>query len=584
MATFLDSLGLGESKIDVYVTVSFANGMEMATLDSRGNISTYAQLPIDYNDTKREILSYDKFKQNLEELFNNSNINEKKANIHLSLPSVWFGLKEGIPLMFDDEAIENIIIGELDQTYIFKRSDPEIAWFEAYSSSGAELRSVFYTAIQKEVILKINDIVEELGAKLVSIGNELIADVRGLLATGIASQQMNDPDCSWSLMVINNSGYQLINFQGKKMMEYFEEPLPIKSYEGEEIYNAIANSVQIGLMNSPSSSLIILSQTDLVSAEILTKGIQFSGPISFAEDNKYKKDPFVELSLDILQEDQLKVSLHLIGSVVPASVLPYNVNFLSEQEGIQAEVSIDIPIGNGQIIKLTPKLALIISAIIGVILCSLTGLGFVAIHASDSKLQTQVTELETQIKDLDEELAKYEKGSTSSAFDSVAQIEKVLKYNRAKIMAYASLGESVPKNLYLTYFMTGDDGLINIKGYANSVEDVYVFFKNLKDSLIESNLRLSKLNLKSGSLDNVLNSSESSIDNAPYLFEITNMNDNQMSSFAGALADKAKDASANNAAAGAANQPAANQPAAAPAAAPAKPAPSSEPSAQEEDY
>jgi hypothetical protein len=66
-------------------------------------------------------------------------------------------------------------------------------------------------------------------------------------------------------------------------------------------------------------------------------------------------------------------------------------------------------------------------------------------------------------------------------------------------MAYAALGESIPKDIYLTYFMTTDDGKINIKGCADSVEDVYVFFKNLKDSLIESKLRLSKLDLKAGS-------------------------------------------------------------------------------------
>lgn len=46
-------------------------------------------------------------------------------------------------------------------------------------------------------------------------------------------------------------------------------------------------------------------------------------------------------------------------------------------------------------------------------------------------------------------------------------------------MAYAALGESIPKDIYLTYFMTTDDGKINIKGCADSVEDVYVFFKNL---------------------------------------------------------------------------------------------------------
>lgn len=54
---------------------------------------------------------------------------------------------------------------------------------------------------------------------------------------------------------------------------------------------------------------------------------------------------------------------------------------------------------------------------------------------------------------------------------------KSFENNRTKIQVYAALGQFIPKNLYLTYFITGDDGLINIKGCADSVEDVYVFFK-----------------------------------------------------------------------------------------------------------
>ena len=98
-------------------------------------------------------------------------------------------------------------------------------------------------------------------------------------------------------------------------------------------------------------------------------------------------------------------------------------------------------------------------------------------------------------------------------------------------MAYAALGESIPKDLYLTYFITGDDGLIAIKGCADTVEDVYVFFKNLKDSLVDSNLRVSNLGLRSGSLDKVVNETISPFDSAPYIFEITNMTDSQLQSY-----------------------------------------------------
>ena len=101
-------------------------------------------------------------------------------------------------------------------------------------------------------------------------------------------------------------------------------------------------------------------------------------------------------------------------------------------------------------------------------------------------------------------------------------------------MAYSALGDSVPKNLYLSYFMTGDDSYVDIQGYANTVEDVYVFFQNMKDSLIDSKLRLSKLDLKTSSLEDVIENSPNAY-NSPYVFEITNMDEGQLSSFMNAL-------------------------------------------------
>ena len=238
------------------------------------------------------------------------------------------------------------------------------------------------------------------------------------------------------------------------------------------------------------------------------------------------------MGLNIIPEDQIKVSLHAIGSTAPAGILSEDVNFLEAagQKATQSDV-IEIPIGNGKVIKLTPIKATIIAALLLVILLAPLGGAYLITSNMYSSAQQKSSELDTQITSLDEQLKQYEAKDGKQQFDPMAEIERVLKNNRTKIMAYAALGESIPKNLYLTYFMTGDDGVIDIKGCADSVEDVYVFFKNLKDSLVESKLRLNKLDLKNGSLDSVVNSNVSTIDTAPYVFEITNMSEDQLSAF-----------------------------------------------------
>lgn len=547
VSNILDSLGLGGGGVNVYLTVSPACGLEMAVVDGHGGIKSYAHVPLEYNEAQREIANYDEFKSAIETLFQMRNVNPKKANVHLSLPTVWFGLKEGIPLLLDDTAITNMVIGELEQTYVFKRKDPIPYWFDASASTNSDSRNVFYTAIQADVVEKIKAILTEMGSALVSVNCSLFSHLKGLYVTGYATEQMDNDSNSWSLMIVNNSGYQMLGMQGKRILEFFEEPLPLKSYEGEEIYSAIENSAQIALMSTPSSSLVIISETDLVSAEILSKRLQFGGTLIPVEDNQFRKEPLMEMSLNIVPEDQIKVSMHSIGSVAPDLVVPEVVDFLaaSGQKAAKIEV-LEIPIGNGKVIALTPTKAIVVAAVVFAVVLGPIGLGHMFVQNMNNQALEKSSNLDTQITDLDNQIKQYEAKDGEVQFDPLAEIEKVLKFNRTKIMAYAALGESIPKDLYLTYFMTGDDGVIDIKGCADSVEDVYVFFKNLKDSMTESKLRLSKLDLKSGSLDKIVTSTISTIDNAPYVFEITNMNETQLKSFMDKLTAPKKDENKDN--------------------------------------
>lgn len=515
-------LGMGGGRKDIYVSVSPACGLEILEIDNSGAIRTYAQAPLEYNDAQREIASYDAFKNTLLELLQSRNIDPAKINVHLNLPTVWFGLKEGIQLLLDDNAITNIVIGELEQSYIFKRKNPVPFWFDAQVSTNTDSRSVFYTAVQEEVIEQLKEILTSIGATLVSVGSSLFSDLKGLYVTALAREQMENDGHSWTLMVVNNSGYQLLSLQGKRLLEYYEEPMPLKAFEGEEVYSEIENSVQIALMSSPSSSLVIISETDLVSAEILKERLQFAGQTIVVEDNQYRKEPLANFGLNVLPDDQVKVSLSAYGSAAPSALINNDVNFLGATEVVEVATFM------GMTPPVATVLALIVLAVIG-------GLSFFGASATEKMVadeQGKAIEIENQLTTIQSEIEQLEGAKDGQVvFDPVDEISKTLRNNRVKIMAYAALGESIPKDLYLTYFITGDNGLIAIKGCADSVEDVYVFFKNLKDSLVDSNLRVSNLGLRSGSLDKVVNETISPFDSAPYIFEITNMTDSQLQSY-----------------------------------------------------
>lgn len=535
MSNFLDSLGF-TSGIDVYVTISSTNWLEMAVLEPGGNgIKHYFREALEYDEAKREIADYEDFKNKLNKLFQACGVVASKANVYFSLPTIWFGYKDNLPLMVDEEALKNIVIGELEQTFIFKRQDPVPLWFDA-PSVDSDTKSVFYTAIQSEAMTSIANAFKELGANLLSIDCSLFADLRGLIAVG-PGQDLIDSGQQWSLMIVNNSGFQLFGLQGNDFLEYYEEPLPIKSYEGEEIYSAIDNAAQIALMSSLSSTLVIISETDLVSAEILGSRLQFNGQMITVEDNKYRTTPLAEICTTLKTEKQSQVSLHLLGRLANDEMFPIFANFLTLVDGYTRSDILEIPLGNDKMLVLTPPKAMLWSlAILAIVVIPLSVLWFGS-TALNNKYMNELEELKIKVSNIDTQLEQYDV-KDGPKFDPIDQIEKVIMNNRMKIMAFSALGDSIPQNLYLNYFMTGASGFIDVQGCADSVDDVYLFYQNLKDSLAGSNLRLSKLDLKSESIDQVINGGGGSLDSAPYVFEITNMDESQLTSFMNTLTGK----------------------------------------------
>ncbi len=544
MANFLDSLGFS-GNTNVYVTISPTNWLEMAVLEQDGSaIKNYAREQLEYDEAKRKIADYEEFKSKLHKLFQACGVVASKANVFFSIPTVWFGYKDGLPLIVDDEALKNIVIGELEQTFIFKKEDPIPMWFDA-PSIDSDTRGIFYTAIQADDLNSIGTAFKELGASLIGLDCSLFSDLRSLIAIGPGAELV-DSGQQWSLMFVNNSGFQLFSLQGNNFTEYYEEPLPIKSYEGEEIYSAIDNAAQIALMSSNSSTLVIISETDLVSAEILGSRLQFNGKMITVEDNKYRTTPLHDVCMSLKTEKQSQVSLHLIGRLVNDDLFPINANFLTQVSGYARNDILEIPLSGDKILVLTPQKAMLWSlAFLAIVVIPLAVVFFVSSMLSNKYLNN-LEELKTQVANVDNELRQYDVAKDDGPkFDPKTQIEKVLKNNRLKIMAFSSLGDSVPKNLYLNYFMTGNSGFVDVQGCSDTVEDVYVFYQGLKDSLIETKLRLNKLDLKSESVDDVINGAGSG--SSPYIFEITNMDEGQLSSFMESLRNKGNDDKAKDA-------------------------------------
>lgn len=538
----LSQLGLGASKDIVYLSVSPGVGLELIQLDvSTKTVKNYSYRPLEYNESLREIANIEEFRTAVEELFSELKIN-LKSNVVLNLPMVLFGSTD-LPLLLADDAVTEALTSEVEQSYIFKRYEPVVSWCDASNTQSGDSRKLFYSAIQKNSIDEIKNVLTELGINLVGVEMSLTSLLKSLAFTGLAEEQMKD-NVSWNLMLINPNGYAICSMVGKNIVEYYEEPLAIKSFEGDEIYNAINASAQITLMSYPASHLYIISGTDMVSAELLAKRIHIDGIINYYDNNDFKKDNPIPVGLDVLEDAAHRITLEAIGIAAGNAVsMPVKFNFLttSSDSGIDdPNEPFHVELGSHEF-DISPNAARNLSLLVSILLVLPVLAVFLIVPMIGKQKQAQLDEINSKLEQTNNEIKRIqEEQNRLNDFDANAEIKKVLGDNRAKLMAYTALGESVPKKLWITYFIAQGDGKFDIKGDCENVEDIYTFYKNMKDSLINTKLRLHKLEMKTNSVDEAV-----TIDpNMPtdYQFEITNMSDAEVNAIVPAAAQDAKNA------------------------------------------
>lgn len=518
------------TKITIGVSVTPGVGLEMIEIDrTTKTINKYGCKPLEYNYSTREIVDFMEFQTALNDLFEELHI-PKKSNVILNMPNVQFGIIS-LPLLLTDEAITNAIISEVEQSYIFKRQEPVVSWVEVSSNVDTENRVLAYTAIQQGTIDAIKTVFEETGCTLTAIETSYASLLKTLFYTEKTLEQMKD-NVTWNLMIIGQNSYSLFSMVGKKIVDYYEEPLALKSFIDDEIYNAITSSANLTLAGLPANYLYIVSETDLVSAEVLAMKIAFEGTVNFLECNKYIQNELLTANLNILPNVALKITPDAIGSVIyPFCDYPLKFNLTGEKESSSAEfLSAEgyprVNVGNVEV-ELTPtfvkKVTLILAGAIVIPALLLT----LALREFIKSENAKIEALKIRIEAANTEIAKYNKDATEQgAFDLGSVINKISSQNRMKLFYYSALGVSVPNKLWISYYLTNEENGVDIKGRASDVQSVYAFYKNIKQSVNKSDIKIYKLEVPSTSIDDLVGGS-SSIPNY-YEFEITNMTPEQL--------------------------------------------------------
>lgn len=512
-------LGIG-NKETVYMSISQTAGLEIIKVDTKSNtIVSYANRPLEYDAISYNIANYDAFKTAVQELYKELQI-KPQCNVVLNLPTVLFARAE-VPLILDNDSINEFLINNaLDNNFIFNNNTPMIAWIDANTDSSNKARSLFYSAVQQEVVANIQDALTAIGSTLISVTTSICSTINALSFSDHVSKMVKD-NMTWQLISLTDNGYSLCTMQGSNLIDYYNEEMAFILLEHDELYSALISSLQIQFMSNPSYLLYLVSSTNLLQVEKLSNMLKDAGfPTEYFENITSINEEIIPANLKI------SPSLEAIGTAVSNRPnLPLKIDLLKSKKSVSSEDDspVEFKIGEEKY-ELSPQAAVKVSAVICTILIVFVFLFTMIFHMLSAKLQANLDQLNSESERIQNEIKTYkEKDSQNDLFNEEKEIETIVSDNRNKLILYSAIGETVPDDLWITYFYTRKDGKMDIKGAALSVEDISTFYKNLKDALINIRLRLYKLEMAANNIDDAVTNAKQT-----YTFEITNMSEREL--------------------------------------------------------
>ena len=466
-------------------------GLEAVIFDkTKGIVTNYGRKKVDYNFSQRNVQNYGQLKNALIELMDEMKI-PPKSYAYLVLPNVFFDFIE-IASDTSDSGIEVALTSTSEEFYIFKKEEPVIGWCDVANPMGTTQRRLAYSAFQKSDIDEIKEIFASVGLQLAGIETAYSATLRGLNLVGLIKDAilMNS---TWSALLINTNSYTIFQMEGKNLLDCNEVPLAIRSFSTEEAYDAIVSNVSQLLSGSTISQLYIISQTDEISAEALKKIMQFDREIIAIDSNKYSKKSLLEVSraLDFNQANSM--SLSALGAVDPKSDLDINLNILNKDPNASMGVYFVANI-LGRPTEITQQYVQSLAIGLCAIFLLVFGLIIGASIGLNASQESQINDLKQEIKMIDQKITALEKVEIKEEeIDMTEIIDQVAGDNVTAINFYDSISSDIPKNVWLTRYYNKSGTQLAIRGIAESIVDIYEYYKNLRIVSPQSDIKLTEL-------------------------------------------------------------------------------------------
>lgn len=499
-----------DTKTNIGISISPNVGLEMVVIDPvQHKIMKYAHRALSYNPSTREIEDYVEFKKALEDLYHELRLQPQNTNVVVNFPSVCFG-HMFLTTALDEEGTTGAVLSKVEEDFIFKKNEPVVSWLEVKENNTTEKRYILYSAIQGEVVNIIKQTFSGMGATLIAVENTYSSLMKTLEYTELTKDFAKTAG-SWNILLVSQNSYAVFSLIDYNIIEYYEDPLAIKSFSEDEAYVAISQAASSVLAKYPSDKLLVISESNDVSAEILAMQLKQPGEVIFLECNQYAKTPIMDVDLNVLPAYIKAITPEVIGAGIYRSRdFSLKLNFLLSTD-YRAPDTVTV-MG----FDLTKEQLMIYTLIIGGAIAGICFLCSIALGTYIGQLESKRASLEEESTAQAAELATLQQ--SKGTIDIYSAAKTIDKSMLDKILYYNAIGADIPSKVWLTTFYADSSGAYGIKGETTSVDDVYLFFRNIKAQVPQSDLILSKLSVddKEGLID------IEKTTNANYTFELTN--------------------------------------------------------------
>lgn len=501
----------------VAINVSSKSILEVVEFDKSGLIINYASVPIQYNAFTKELENINDFESAIKRAFSEINLG-LSSKVYVSLPTFIID-HETLPDIEEAEAIKTMLVSSVEKNYIFKKYDPAISFYklpEEETTPGNV--KICYTALRADEYAKMKSVFEDIGLKVVAIDSSFSSLINGVIVSQKVNPSIIEANDNWNIINITSNSFSIFSMKGKTLIGVYEEPLAVKSFTEEEVYQVITNSLDLVLGNYPAKQVVVVSQSDDVSAEYLASVLNVDCPKTYIEDNKYRKQ-IIEYGLNITQSNKVRVSLEAIGIANWAfNQDGFKFDFLDAPLAVDTTVeSIFVPIG-GRDIELTPEVIKKIVISFGIVLMIFLGLIFVSLISIYNAKEKEQVELVSKIQKIENELNLQPQATGMSQAEF---LQKSYTNNLNYKKSYSAIAREIPEMLWIEEFHMAEDSKLYLAGRSYRMDDVLNYYDSLNKLGKFPNLKISVLKISNTPISELLlNNDSDMVEETTYEFAL----------------------------------------------------------------